>query len=108
MSLQWWTSRWWEVAVVVLSLNSAVFGFLFAASDDPELAVILGFVPAALLAAGLALRNAWRAGATVMVIAGSLLAAGAFWVVYTVVLALAIIAGSPAKERPQRQRAEAD
>ena len=93
MTMETWTSRWWEATVVVLAVNSAVFGVLFTASDQLGWAFVLGYVPAALLVAGLALRNKWRTGATAMMIAGSLLAAGAFWAIYTVVLSLVIVVG---------------
>jgi hypothetical protein len=93
MTMQTWTSRWWEATIVILAANSVLFGLLFTASDHPRWAIAIGFIPAALLLVGLALRNKWRAAATAMLIIGSLLAAVAFWVIYTVVLAVVIIIG---------------
>lgn len=110
--METWTSRWWEATVVVLAANSVFFGViaveLFServGKDYTEWGIALGFVPAALLITGLALRNTWRAGATAMMIAGSLLAAGAFWwMIYPVVLAALVIIGglSNAKIGPRQ------
>ena len=97
MTMETWTSRWWEGTVVALAVNSVVFGVLFTMNDYPGWAFRVGFVPAALLITGLLLRRKWRIGATAMVIVGSLLAALAFWVIYTIVLALLIIVGGLAK-----------
>lgn len=88
-----WKSRWWETSVVLLAVNSVVFGFLAANSGYLGWAIAIGFVPVALLIAGLALRNSWRAGATVMVVVGSIVAATWWWMVYPVVLAGVVIIG---------------
>lgn len=93
MYLQTLTSRWWEAAVVVLGVNSVVFGVLFTNNGYAGWATAVGFVPAVLLITGLGTRRRWPLAATVMLVAGSLLAAVAWWVMYTVALAAVIILG---------------
>ena len=102
------TSRWWEIAVAALAANSIVFGVIAAGNGHPELAIVTGFIPAALLAAGLALRGQWRSGATAMVVVASLAAAAWFWMIYPAVLAAIIIIGGLAEGRigPQRVQTE--
>jgi hypothetical protein len=109
MTTETWTSRWWEATVVVLAANSVVFGVI-AVEGYVEIAIAVGFAPAALLIAGLALRNTWRAGATVMVVVGSIAAAGWWWMVYPIVLAAVVIIGGLATHKigprsPQHQAA---
>lgn len=103
-----WASRWWEISVVILGMNSVVFGFLGANSGNLEWSIGAGFVPGALLLAGLALRGSQRLVATVMLIVGSVGAASAFWVIYTVVLALVVVVGgfSSGEIGPQRPEPE--
>lgn len=103
-----WTSRWWEISVVLLGVNSVVFGFLGANSGNLEWGIAAGFVPGALLLVGLAVRDSQRLVATVMLIVGSVAAASAFWVIYTVVLALAVVvggfwSGKIGSQRPQTE-----
>ncbi len=93
MTLQSWTSRWWEAAVVVLAANSVLVGVLFSASDHVVEATTFGFVPAVLLVAGLALRNTWGDTAGWMLFLGSVLAGATVWIIYNVVLALVVIFG---------------
>ncbi len=88
-----WTGLWWETSVVLLALNSVLFGFLGLNEGNLQFAIWVGFVPGALLVAGLVLRSGRRPTATVMLVLGSVGAALAFWVVYTVVLALVIVVG---------------
>ena len=92
MNLQRWTSRWWEASVVVLAAFMAVATIFAVDSNNPGWAIFLG-AAAVLLIAGLALRSAWRIGATAMVIAGSLLAAIPFWGIFNVTLAFVIVIG---------------
>ena len=99
MNMQTWTSRWWEAPVVVLAANSVVLGVGAVGNGHPEWAIATGLAPAALLIAGLALRNTWRAGATV-VVAASLAAAAWWWMMYPVVLAAVVIVGGHARPRP--------
>lgn len=88
-----WTNRWWETSVVLLAVNSVVFGFTFASSDHLGWGIAIGFVPGFLLIAGLAMRSRQRIGATIFLTVGSVLAAVAWWVIYTVVLAAVIVVG---------------
>ena len=88
-----WTNRWWETSVVLLAANSVVFGFTFASSDHLGWGIAIGFVPGVLLIAGLAMRSSQRIGATIFLTVGSVLAAIAWWVIYTVVLAVVIVVG---------------
>jgi uncharacterized membrane protein YfcA len=99
MTVETWTSRWWEATVVVLAANSVVFGVIALGKGYLEIPIAFGFAPAALLIAGLALRNTWRAGATVMVVAGGIAAAGWWWMVYPVVLAAVVIIGGIATHK---------
>ncbi len=88
-----WTSRWWETSVVLLGVNSIVFGVGATANGYPEFALIVGWVPGVLLLAGLALKNRQRLVATIMLTLGAVGAAVAWWVIYTVVFALIVIVG---------------
>ena len=99
MTTETWTSRWWEATVVVLAANSVVFGVIALGGGYVGIPIAFGFAPAALLIAGLALRNTWRAGATVMVVVGSIGAAGWWWMVYPVVLAAVVIIGGIATQK---------
>jgi hypothetical protein len=103
-----WTSRWWEISVVLLGVNSVVFGFLGANSGNLQWGIAAGFVPGALLLAGLAVRGSQRLVATVMLMVGSVGAASAWWMIYTVVLALVVVAGgfSSGKIGSQRPQTE--
>jgi hypothetical protein len=93
MATENWTNRWWETSVVLLAVNSVVFGFLFANNDHLGWGIAVGFVPGVLLIAGLAMRSRQRIGATIFLTVGSVAAAVAWWVIYTVVLAVAIVVG---------------
>ena len=88
-----WKSRWWETSVVLLAVNSVVFGFLGASNDHLGWGIAIGFVPGALLIAGLAMRSSQQIGATIFLTVGSVAAATAWWVIYTVVLAAVIVVG---------------
>jgi len=104
MAIENWTSRWWETSVVLLGVNSVVFGFLFTNSGYLGWGIAVGFVPGVLLLAGLWMRNSQRLGATIMLTVGSIAGAFAFWVIYTVVLALVVVVGGfwSGKIGPQR------
>lgn len=93
MAMDNWTSRWWETSVVLLGVNSVVFGFLFANSENLGWGIAVGFVPSILLLAGLGMRNSQRMGATIFLTVGSIAASVAWWVIYTIVLALVIVVG---------------
>jgi hypothetical protein len=84
---------WWEVVTVLLAINSVVFGFLFGNADHFGWAIAIGFVPGVLLLVGLALRSANRGLAAVLITGSSIAAAVAWWMIYPVVLALAVIIG---------------
>lgn len=99
MNTQTWTSRWWEATVVLLAANSIFFGVIAANNDQPQWAILSGFVPAGLLLAGLALRNTWRTAATVIIVVASLAAAAWFWMIYPAVLAAFVIIGGIAKHK---------
>jgi uncharacterized membrane protein YfcA len=88
-----WKSRWWETSVVLLAVNSVVFGFLGVSHDHLGWGIAIGFVPGVLLIAGLAMRSSQRIGATIFLTVGSVTAASAWWVIYTVVLAVVIVVG---------------
>jgi len=88
-----WTSRWWETSVVLLAVNSVVFGILAINSDHMAWAVATGFVPAVLLLLGLTLRNSQRVAATILLTVASVAAALHFWMVYPIILALVVIVG---------------
>jgi uncharacterized membrane protein YfcA len=79
--------------VVLLALNSIVFGFLFANSENLGWGIAVGFVPSILLLAGLGMRNSQRMGATIFLTVGSVAASVAWWVIYTIILALVIVVG---------------
>ena len=98
-----WTNRWWEISVVLLGVNSVVFGFLGAGSGNLQWGIAAGFVPGALLLAGLAVRGSQRLLATVMLIVGSVGAASAFWAIYTVVFALVVVVGGFSSGKIGRQ-----
>jgi uncharacterized membrane protein YfcA len=102
------SGRWWEAATLLLAINSVVFGFLFASNEHLGWAVAVGFVPGVLLLAGLGMRNSQRMGATILITVGSAAAAIAWWVVYTVVLALVIVMGGfwSGKIGPKRTKPE--
>ncbi len=93
MAMEDWTSRWWETSVVLLAVNSVVFGILAINSDHMTWAVATGFVPAVLLLIGLALRNSQRVAATTLLMVASIAAALWFWMIYPIILALVVIVG---------------
>ena len=82
---------WWEAVTVLLAVNSVVFGFLFG--DQFGWAIAIGFAPGVFLLVGLAMRRNNRSLATVLIVASSIAAAVAFWMIYPVVLALVVIVG---------------
>jgi hypothetical protein len=88
-----WTNRWWETSVVLLAVHGVAMGFLGASHDHLGWGIAIGFVPSALLIAGLAMRSSQRIGATIFLTVGSLAAAFAWWLIYTVVLAVVIVVG---------------
>ena len=88
-----WKNRWWEASVVLLGVNSLVFGIMATASGYPDVAWMVGWVPGVLLLTGFGLRNRQRLVATIMITLGAVLAAVAFWVIYTVVFALIVVVG---------------
>ena len=94
-----WTNRWWDATVIALAINSAIFGVLFTSNDHLGWGIAVGFVPALLLAVGLLSLPTWRSGATIMVVAASVLASAAWWVLYTVALALIIVVGGLSSAR---------
>jgi hypothetical protein len=102
-----WTSRWWETSVVLLAVNSVVFGFLAINRDRPGWAIAM-FVPAALLMVGLAIRSSQRVAATILLTGASVAAAIWFWMIYPVVLALVVVVGgfSSGKIGTQRPQTE--
>ena len=93
MAIENWTNRWWETSVVLLAVNSVVFGFLGATSGNLEWGIAVGFAPAVLLFAGLAMRNSQRLGATIFLTVGSVAASFAWWMIYPVVFALIVVVG---------------
>jgi len=93
MAIETWTSRWWEASVVLLTVNSMVFGFTFTNSDHLGWGIATGFAPAVLLLTGLALKNSHPRGATVLLTVASVGAGFAWWAIYTVVLALTVVVG---------------
>jgi hypothetical protein len=106
MAIETWTSRWWEASVVLLTVNSVVFGFLFTNSDHLGWGIATGFAPAVLLLTGLVLRNGHRRGATVLLTVASVGAGFAWWAIYPVVLALAVVVGGFRSGRIGREPAE--
>ncbi len=88
-----WNRRWWDAAVIALVVNSAIFGVLFTSNDHLGWGITAGFVPVGLLGIGLLTLTKWRSVATVMIIAGGALASIAWWVMYTVAMALIIVIG---------------
>ncbi len=107
MAVENWSSRWWETSVVLLAVNSVVFGFLAINSDRPEWAITM-FVPAFLLLVGLALRSSQRLAATILLTGASVAAALWFWMIYPIVLALVVVVGgfSSGKIGPERTKPE--
>ena len=93
MAVENWMGRWWETSVVLLAVNSVVFGVLFINSGHLGWGIAVGFVPGVLLFAGLAMRNSQRLVATILLTVGAVASAFAYWVIYTVVLALVIVVG---------------
>jgi hypothetical protein len=102
-----WTSRWWEISVVLLAVNSVVFGFLAINSDRPGWAIAM-FVPAVLLLMGLAIRSSQRLAATILLTGASVAAAIWFWMIYPIVLALIVVVGGfrSRKIGPKRTKPE--
>jgi hypothetical protein len=107
MAVENWSSRWWETSVVLLAVNSVVFGFLAINSDRPGWAIAM-FVPAVLLLVGLAIRSSHRVAATILLTGASVAAAIWFWMIYPVVLALVVVVGgfSSGKLGPKRTKPE--
>ena len=93
MDMKNWTSRWWETSVVLLGVNSIVFGILGTAAGYPEWGIGVGFMPGVLLLTGLAMKNRQRLVATIMLALGAVAAAFAYWVIYTIVFALIVVIG---------------
>lgn len=93
MDLRRWTSRWWETSVVLLGVNSIVFGIMGAISQEPGFALGAGFLPGGLLLTGLALKNRQRLAGTITLVVGAVAASFAWWAIYTVVLALVVVIG---------------
>lgn len=89
----YWRRQWWDFAVAALAANGAIFGVLFTSNDHLGWGIAVGFVPAGLLGGGLMVQTRWRSVATIMIIAGGALASIAWWVRYTVGLALVIVVG---------------
>jgi hypothetical protein len=85
------SGRWWEAATMILAINSVVFGFLLG--SEFLWAVLVGWVPGTLLLVGLRIRGDHRGVATALITVSSIAAAGAFWMIYPVVLALVVIVG---------------
>ena len=108
MAFKNWSGRWWETSVVLLGVNGVVFGFLGANSGNLDWGITVGFVPGVLLLSGLGMRNSQRIGATIFLTVGSIAAATAWWVIYTVVLALVIVVGGfrSGKIGPKRTKPE--
>ena len=83
--------RWWEAVTMILAINSVVFGFLLG--SEFLWAIFVGWVPGTLLLVGLRIRSDHRAVATALITVSSIAAAGAFWMIYPVVLALVVVIG---------------
>ena len=107
MAVENWSSRWWEISVVLLGVNSVVFGFLAINSDRPGWAIAM-FIPAFLLLVGLAIRSRQRLAATVLLTGASVAAAIWFWMIYPIVLAVVVVVGgfSSGKIGPKRTKPE--
>jgi len=101
-----WTNRWWEASVVLLGVNSLVFGVMATANGYLDVALYIGWVPGVLLLTGFALRNRQRLVATVMITLGAVGASLAFWVIYTVVFALIVIIGGFGSRKIGPKRAQ--
>ena len=93
MTSERWMSRWWEGSVVALAINSLLMGVLAGSNGYTWWAIGIGFVPAALLLIGLAMRNRRRDVATALLVVASVAAAFWFWMIYPVVLALVVVFG---------------
>jgi hypothetical protein len=91
MNLQTYTSRWWEATIVVYAIVQVVMGSIFTANGYPGWATLVGFLPAALLLGGLALRERRRPLATALIVVGAVLPAIAFWMLYPFVVAPVVI-----------------
>ena len=93
MNTQTWTNRWWEVAVILYAIVQVGFGVVIVGNNHPGWAIVIGFVPAALLLGGLALRQRQRGVATALIVVGSLLPGIAFWMIYPFIVAAIVIGG---------------
>ncbi len=86
-------NRWWEVATLLLAINSLVFGVLFGSGNQFGWAIVVGFLPGALLLVGLKIREGNRVLATALITVSAIAASGAFWMIYPPVLGLVVIIG---------------
>ena len=84
-------NRWWEVATLLLAVNSLVFGVLFG--SEFGWAIGVGFLPGVLLLVGLKIRKDNRGLATALITVSAIAASGAFWMIYPPVLGLVVIIG---------------
>jgi len=62
-------------------------------NNHPGWVIVIGFVPAAMILGGLALRQRQRGVATALIVAGSLIPGIAFWMIYPFVVAAIVIGG---------------
>ena len=86
-------NRWWEVATLLLAINSLVFGVLFGSGNQFGWAIVVGFLPGVLLLVGLKIRKDNRGLATALITVSAIAASGAFWMIYPPVLGLVVIIG---------------
>ncbi len=93
MNTQTWTNRWWEVTVILYVIVQVGFGEVIVGNNHHGWAIVIGFVPAALLLGGLALRQRQRGVATALIVVGSLLPGIAFWMIYPFIVAAIVIGG---------------
>ena len=68
MTCERWMSRWWKVSVVALAIPSLLMGVLAGSNGYTWWAIEIGFVPAALLLIGVAIRNRRRGVATALLV----------------------------------------
>jgi len=86
-------NRWWEVATLLLAVNSLGFGVLFGSGNQFGWAIVVGFLPGVLLLVGLKIRKDNRGLATALITVSAIAASGAFWMIYPPVLGLVVIIG---------------
>lgn len=106
--MNWLANRWWEVIVVLLAVNSILFGVLFTSSGNADWGLATGFAPAILLLSGLGLNASRRLLSGILIVVGSVAASAPFWTIYPVVLAIGVIGGGFGMGRigPQRSKPE--